>query len=72
MQMVLSNYVITLGYLFALVIILGLALPIYAWIANKILGEVDLLKEIRKKNLAAGILLSALVIGAALIIGFAI
>ncbi|HDQ22458.1 MAG TPA: DUF350 domain-containing protein [Candidatus Uhrbacteria bacterium] len=72
MTVAFNEYVIILGWIFALVITLSIALPILTWVANKILGDVDLLKEIRKKNLAAGILLAAMVLGASLVIGLAL
>jgi len=72
MTVAFNEYVIILGWIFALVITLSIALPIFTWVANKILGDVDLLKEIRKKNLAAGILLAAMVLGASLVIGLAL
>ncbi len=72
MQIALNDYVITLGWIFSLVITLAVALPIFIWIANKILGEIDLLKEIRRKNLAAGILMAGLAIGVSLIIALSL
>jgi len=72
MQIVLNDYVIILGWIFALAITLAVALPIFVWVANKILGEIDLLKEVKKKNLSAGMLLAGLVLGTALIIALAL
>ena len=68
MQLVLVDYIWTLGWIFALVISVSVAMPIFIWVLNKLTGDVDLLKEIRRKNLAAGILVAGAVLGMALII----
>ena len=68
MSLVLTDYVLTLGWVFALVIILSVALPILVWVFNKVTGEINIGKELKRKNMAVAILLGAVVLGAALII----
>ena len=68
MQLVLADYIWTLGWIFALVISVSVAMPIFIWVLDKLTGDINLLKEVRKKNLAAGLLLAAAVLGVALII----
>jgi len=66
---VLNEYLFTLGWVFALIIMLSIAFPMLVLIADKLLGKVDLIKEIKKKNTAAAVLAGSLMIGAAIIIG---
>ncbi len=68
MQLVLTDYILILGWIFALVISVSVAMSIFIWILNKLTGDISLLREIKKKNLAAGILIGAAVLGVALII----
>jgi len=65
-------YILTMGWIFALAIILSVALPIFIWILNKLTGEIDLWKELRKKNLAVAVFLASVILGFTLIIGLTI
>jgi len=68
MRFLLSNYVLVLGWVLSLVIIMSGGLAILAWLLNVFTAEINVWKEIKRKNLAMGILLAAVVLGIAIIV----
>jgi uncharacterized membrane protein YjfL (UPF0719 family) len=64
----LNEYIVTLGWIFALVIILSVAFPILVLLFDKLVGKIDVIKELKKKNMAVSLLLSVVIIGVTLII----
>ncbi|MCX6743168.1 MAG: DUF350 domain-containing protein [Candidatus Parcubacteria bacterium] len=68
MRFLLSNYVIVLGWVLSLVVIMSGGLAIMAWLLNVFTAEINVWKEIKRKNLAMGILLAAVILGIAIIV----
>jgi len=68
MRFLLSNYVLVLGWVLSLVIIMSGGLAILAWLLNVFTAEINVWKEIKRKNLALGILLAAVILGIAIIV----
>jgi len=68
MSVLLNDYVLKLGWAFSLAITMAVALPIFVWIFDSLVADIDIVKEIRKKNVAAAIVLGAAILGIALII----
>lgn len=70
MSLVLFNqYLQTLGWIFALVITLVIAFFGMVVIFDILAWKLDVWKELRRKNVAVAILVSAIILGASLIIG---
>lgn len=64
-----NQYLLTLGWIFALVITLVIAFFGMVVIFDLLAWKMDIWKELRRKNLAVAILLSAIILGASVIIG---
>jgi len=64
----LNAYLFRLGWAFAVVIIMSVAFPIFVTIFNKLVGDINITRELRRKNLAVGIVLAGALIGLSLII----
>jgi len=69
MHLVLTDYVLILGWVLALVVALAGGAAILAWLLNLFTGEINVWKEIRKKNTAMAIVLGAIIITLGLIVG---
>ena len=65
-------YLAVLAWIFALVIILSMAMPALVWVVAHFLGHLDMYKELKKGNTAIAIVLASIVLGASLIIALAI
>ena len=72
MGLVLNDYLISFGSIVAILIIMSVALPGLVWIFNKIIADIDIVRELKKKNTAVAILLASVVIGACLVIGLVV
>lgn len=72
MDILLYDYVLTLGRIFALVIIMGVAVPILIWIIDKLTGEMKVWRELKKKNNAVAIVIASVILGFSLIIALAV
>lgn len=68
----LNSYLVVLGWIFALVIILSVALPILMNIFNALTSKVDIWKELKKKNMAVAVLLAGALIAGAIVIAAAL
>jgi len=68
MHFLLSDYVLVLGWILALIVILSGGLAIFAWLLNVFTAEINVWKEIKRKNLALGIILAAVILGIAMIV----
>jgi len=68
MNVILADYIYSLGDVLVMGIILALSLIVTVWIINRTTVELHLWKELRRKNLAVGIFLAALAIALALLV----
>ena len=68
MSVLLNEYVLKLGWAFSLAIIMAVAFPIFVWIFDTLIADINLVKEVRHKNIAAAIVLAAAILGISLII----
>lgn len=68
MNVILADYIYSLGNVLVMGIILALSLIVTVWIINRTTVELHLWKELRRKNLAVGIFLAALAISLALLV----
>ncbi|MFC1598785.1 DUF350 domain-containing protein [Patescibacteria group bacterium] len=64
----LNQYILVTGWIFALAIILSIAFPVFVMLFNKLTGQVDVWKELKKKNTAVAIVMAGALIGLSLII----
>jgi uncharacterized membrane protein YjfL (UPF0719 family) len=69
MKILLNEYVNIFGWIFCLVLTFGLAVPVLVWIISKVSGEINLWKEIRRKNTAAALVLTAVILGICILVG---
>jgi len=69
MEIVLIDYILILGWIIALSIIMGVAVPLLIWIMDKLTGQVNIWQELKKTNIALAILLGSVVLGFCIIIG---
>ena len=69
MHLVLTEYVILLGWILALIVTLAGGVAILAWLLNWLTGEINVWKEIRKKNVAMATVVAAAIIAIGLVIG---
>lgn len=67
MQLLLTDYIYSLGNVLVMGIILAVSLIITVWIINRTTVELHLWKELRRKNVAVGLFLAALAIALALL-----
>ncbi len=72
MNFVLDGYVIALGWIIALVICMGVAIPILIWIIDKLVVGINIAKELKKKNIAVAIVLASVIIGFSMIVSLVI
>jgi len=68
----LNAYLTVLGWIFALVIILSVALPILMNIFNALTSKVDIWKELKQKNMAVAVLLAGALIAGSMVISAAL
>lgn len=64
----LNAYLFRLGWAFAVVIIMSVAFSMFVTIFNKLVGDINISRELRRKNLAVAIVLAGALIGLSLII----
>jgi len=69
MHLVLTSYVVILGWVLALVVTLAAGMAILAWLLNWLTGELNVWREIRRKNIAMAIVMGAAILAIGLIIG---
>jgi len=69
MRVILTNYVLVLGWILAVSAIMAGGLAIVGWLLNLFTGELNTWKELKKKNLAVGIALGATMIAIGLLVG---
>ncbi len=69
MYSVLIDYVIILGWILALIVVFAGGLAILAWLLKIFTDELNVWKEIRRKNVAMAVIISALILGVSLIVG---
>jgi len=62
MHLILTDLIKVLGWVFGLVVILSGTVTILAWLLNKFTGEINVWREIKRKNTAMAILLAAIVL----------
>ncbi|MFA5187927.1 MAG: DUF350 domain-containing protein [Patescibacteria group bacterium] len=68
MHLVLFDYVLILGWVLALAVVLAGGTAILAWLLNFFSGEINVWKEIRRKNLAMAIVFGSIVLTLGLIV----
>ena len=68
MNLVLIDYIYSLGNVLAMGIILAVSVVITVWIINRTTVELHLWKELKRKNIAVGLFLGALAIALALLV----
>jgi len=69
MHLVLTSYVVILGWVLSLVITLAAGMAILAWLLNWLTGELNVWREIKRKNIAMAIVMGAAILTIGLIIG---
>ena len=65
----LNGIVLITGWIIIVVICWGVAMPLMIWIIDKLLGRIEIVGELRRKNMAVAIVLSSIIIGISLLIG---
>jgi len=68
MSLLLNDYVLKLGWAFSLAITMAVAFPVFVWVFDKLTGDINIVKEIKRKNVAAAMVLGAAILGVAIII----
>ncbi len=68
----LNEYIEVLGWIFALVIILSVAMPIFLLVFNSLTTKIDIWKELKKQNMALAIVLAGAMISAGIVIALAV
>ena len=69
MRVILTNYVLVLGWILAVSAIMAGGLAIVGWLLHLFTGELNTWKELKRKNLAVGIVLGATMIAIGLLVG---
>jgi uncharacterized membrane protein YjfL (UPF0719 family) len=65
-------YFAVLAWIFALVIILSMAMPALVWVTAHLLNHLDVYKELKRGNTAIAIVIASIVIGVSLVVALAI
>ncbi|MBD3359815.1 MAG: DUF350 domain-containing protein [Candidatus Buchananbacteria bacterium] len=68
----LNEYIEVLGWIFALVIILSVAMPIFLLVFNSLTAKIDIWRELKKQNMALAIVLAGALISAGIVIALAV
>jgi uncharacterized membrane protein YjfL (UPF0719 family) len=68
----LNEYIEVLGWIFALVIILSVAMPIFLLVFNSLTSKIDIWRELKKQNMALAIVLAGALISAGIVIALAV
>lgn len=68
----LNEYIEVLGWIFALVIILSVAMPIFLLVFNSLTSKIDIWRELKKQNVAVAVVLAGALVAAGLVIALAL
>jgi len=63
------SYFLILTWVIALIIIMSIAIPLLIGIIDKLTGDIQILKELKKNNISVSIVLSSTILGICILIG---
>ncbi|MCX6745664.1 MAG: DUF350 domain-containing protein [Candidatus Parcubacteria bacterium] len=69
MYSVLTNYVLVLGWILATIVVLAGGIAILAWLLRVFTDEINVWKEIRRKNMAVAVIIAATILSVSLLVG---
>jgi len=69
MRVILTNYVLVLGWILAISAIMSGGIAIVGWLLHFFSGELNVWKELRKQNLAIGVILGGTMIAIGIMVG---
>ena len=69
MRLLLSSYVLILGWILTVVVIMSGGMAIMVWLLNHLTAEINVWKEIKRKNMAMGLVMAGALIAIGLIVG---
>ena len=69
MSLFLGNYVLILGWILTVVVVMSGGMVIMVWFLNHLTAEINVWKEIKRKNMAMGLVMAGALIAIGLIVG---
>lgn len=69
MYAILTGYVLVLGWILATIVVLAGGIAILAWLLRIFTDEINVWKEIRRKNMAVAVIIAATILSVCLLVG---